>query len=181
MGALPALLGFSVPDAGQIRASGTLGGDLEGARQLWAGWLVGVLLIYGLLPRLLLAGFSLWRWRRGRAALKLDLNLPAYLVLRERLQPPSERLGISDAAPAQLHAPSAGAQLEGSAGAVLVAIELDGSRPWPPVCPRASPMPAFSTIARGADACSISSPVFHRRAWPSPAIPGARRIAAPWR
>jgi len=132
LGALPALLGFSVPDAGQIRASGTLGGDLEGARQLWAGWLVGVLLIYGLLPRLLLAGFSLWRWRRGRAALKLNLSLPAYRVLRERLQPPSERLGISDAAPAQLHAPSAGAQLDGSAGAVLVAIELDGSRPWPP-------------------------------------------------
>jgi len=132
LGALPALLGFSVPDAGQIRASGTLGGDLEGARQLWAGWLVGVLLIYGLLPRLPLAGFSLWRWRRGRAALKLDLNMPAYRLLRERLQPPSERLGISDAAPAQLHAPSAGAQLEGNAGAVLVAIELDGSRPWPP-------------------------------------------------
>ncbi|WP_313473315.1 DUF2868 domain-containing protein [Stutzerimonas kunmingensis] len=132
LGALPALLGFSVPDVEQIRASGALGGDLEGARQRWAGWLVGVLLIYGLLPRLLLAGFSLWRWRRGRAALKLDLNLPAYRLLRERLQPPSERLGISDAAPAQLHAPSAGAQLEGSAGAVLVAIELDGSRPWPP-------------------------------------------------
>ncbi|MBU2012219.1 MAG: DUF2868 domain-containing protein, partial [Gammaproteobacteria bacterium] len=103
LGALPALLGFSVPDAGQIRASGALGGDLEGARQLWAGWLVGVLLIYGVLPRLLLAGFSLWRWRRGRAALKLDLNLPAYRLLRERLQPPSERLGISDAAPALLH------------------------------------------------------------------------------
>ncbi|PKL94772.1 MAG: DUF2868 domain-containing protein, partial [Gammaproteobacteria bacterium HGW-Gammaproteobacteria-9] len=132
LGALPALLGFSVPDVEQIRASGALGGDLEGARQHWAGWLVGVLLIYGLLPRLLLAGFSLWRWRRGRAALKLDLSLPAYRLLRERLQPPSERLGISDAAPAQLHAPSAGAQLDGSAGAVLVAIELDGSHSWPP-------------------------------------------------
>ena len=136
LGALPALLGFSVPDIEQIRASGVLGGDLEGARQRWAGWLVGVLLIYGLLPRLLLAGFSLWRWRRGRAALKLDLSLPAYRLLRERLQPASERLGVTDAAPAQLHAPSAGAQLDGSAGAVLVAIELDGSRPWPPVLPK---------------------------------------------
>lgn len=136
LGALPALLGFGVPDAEQIRASGTLAGDLESARRQWAGWLVGVVLVYGLLPRLLLAALCLWRWRRGRAALAIDLEQPSYRLLRERLQPPSERLGIRDAAPAQLHAPSAGAQPEAGAGAVLVAIELDGSRPWPPPLPK---------------------------------------------
>ncbi|MCF6751576.1 DUF2868 domain-containing protein [Pseudomonas stutzeri] len=136
LGALPALLGFGVPDAEQIRASGTLAGDLESARRQWAGWLVGVVLVYGLLPRLLLAALCLWRWRRGRAALAIDLEQPGYRLLRERLQPPSERLGIRDAAPAQLHAPSAGAQPEAGAGAVLVAIELDGSRPWPPPLPK---------------------------------------------
>jgi len=136
LGALPALLGFGVPDVEQIRASGTLAGDLESARRQWAGWLVGVVLVYGLLPRLLLAALCLWRWRRGRAALAIDLEQPSYRLLRERLQPPSERLGIRDAAPAQLHAPSAGAQLEAGAGAVLVAIELDGSRPWPPPLPK---------------------------------------------
>jgi len=136
LGALPALLGFGVPDGEQIRASGTLAGDLESARRQWAGWLVGVVLVYGLLPRLLLAALCLWRWRRGRAALAIDLEQPSYRLLRERLQPPSERLGIRDAAPAQLHAPSAGAQLEAGAGAVLVAIELDGSRPWPPALPK---------------------------------------------
>ncbi|MEK0361330.1 DUF2868 domain-containing protein [Pseudomonas sp. CBC3] len=135
LGALPSLLGFSVPDIDQIRASGALSNDLENARQHWAGWLVGVVLIYGLLPRLLLALFCLWRWRRGRAQLRLDLQLPAYRLLRERLQPPSERLGVSDAAPNQLHAPSLGKQLNGSEGAVLVAIELDQSRPWPPKLP----------------------------------------------
>ena len=136
LGALPALLGFSVPDIDQIRASGALGSGADGARQSWAGWLVGVVLIYGLLPRLLLAVFCLWRWRHGRAQLCLDLQLPAYRLLRERLQPSSERLGISDAAPAQLHAPSAGPQLDGSEGAVLVAIELDQSHPWPPKLPK---------------------------------------------
>ncbi|MHA3885948.1 DUF2868 domain-containing protein [Stutzerimonas degradans] len=136
LGALPALLGFGVPDVEQIRASGTLAGDLESARRQWAGWLVGVVLAYGLLPRLLLAALCLWRWRRGRAALAIDLEQPSYRLLRERLQPPSERLGIRDAAPAQLHAPSAGAQPEAGAGAVLVAIELDGSRPWPPALPK---------------------------------------------
>ena len=136
LGALPALLGFGVPDAEQIRASGTLAGDLESARRQWAGWLVGVVLVYGLLPRLLLAALCLWRWHRGRAALAIDLEQPSYRLLRERLQPPSERLGIRDAAPAQLHAPSAGAQLDAGAGAVLVAVELDGSRAWPPPLPK---------------------------------------------
>ena len=136
LGALPALFGFSLPDLYQIRASGTLANDLESARQSWAGWLVGVVLIYGLLPRLLLTLFCLWRWRRGRASLQLDLQLPAYRLLRERLQPPSERLGISDTAPQQLYAPRAGAQLNGNEGAVLVAIELDQNRDWPPKLPR---------------------------------------------
>ena len=136
LGALPSLFGFGTPDIEQIRASGTLTNDFDSARQSWAGWLVGVVLIYGLLPRLLLMLFCLWRWRCGRSSLRLNLDLPAYRLLRERLQPPSERLGISDAAPQRLHAPSAGAQLNGSEGAVLVAIELEPNRPWPPRLPK---------------------------------------------
>ncbi len=77
--------------------------NIESARQAWAGWLVGVLLVYGLLPRLGLALLCLWRWRRGRATLRLDLNLPGYAQLRERLMPSGERLGVNDTAPAQLH------------------------------------------------------------------------------
>ncbi len=141
LGVLPSWLGFSVPDIDQIRASGALdssalAGSVDTAPQSWAGWLVGVVLVYGLLPRLLLALLCLWRWRRGRAQLRLDLQLPAYRLLRERLQPSAERLGINDAAPPQLHAPSAGAQLDGSEGAVLVGIELDQSHAWPPKLPK---------------------------------------------
>jgi len=135
LGALPALLGFSMPDIGQIRASGTLANDFDSARQSWAGWLVGVVLIYGLLPRLLLALFCLWRWRSGHSALCLDLQLPAYRLLRERLQPASERLGIQDAAPAHLHKPDSGIQPVEGEGAVLVAIELEPNRDWPPPLP----------------------------------------------
>lgn len=135
LGALPSLVGFSVPDIDQIRASGALGDGAYDARQRWAGWLVGVVLIYGLLPRLLLALFSYWRWQRGRAQLCLDLHLPAYRLLGERLQPPIEHLGISDPAPTQLPVTRAGAQLDGSEGAVLVAIELDQTQPWPPTLP----------------------------------------------
>lgn len=98
-------------------------------------WLVGVLLVYGILPRLILALLCLWRWKRGRAALSLDLNLPGYSQLRERLMPSSERLGVNDAAPEQLHHVTGGVSELESDGALLVAIELDDQRPWPPKLP----------------------------------------------
>ncbi|MHA6491990.1 DUF2868 domain-containing protein [Pseudomonas borbori] len=136
LGALPAMLGFSLPDTALIRASGDSALASEAARLSWAGWLTGVLLVYGLLPRLALALLCLWRWRQGSAALQLDTSLPGYAALRERLQPSSERLGIVDAAPAQLHQPSAEGHPSHSQGALLVAIELDPLRPWPPALPK---------------------------------------------
>ncbi|ROM81865.1 hypothetical protein BK652_15255 [Pseudomonas brassicacearum] len=134
LGTVPALLGFNVPTVEMIRASGDGALNLDSARQAWATWLVGVVLVYGVLPRLGLALLCLWRWRRDRADLALDLNLPGYAQLRERLMPSSERLGINDAAPAQLHQVQSPAGTVQSTGALLVAIELD-ERPWPPKLP----------------------------------------------
>ncbi|QBR29127.1 MULTISPECIES: DUF2868 domain-containing protein [Pseudomonas] len=136
LGALPALLGFNVPTVEMIRASGGAALDIESARQAWATWLVGVLVVYGVLPRLLLALLCFWRWSRGKAALTLDLNLPGYAQLRERLMPTSERLGINDAAPEQLHRVESSVSEHASDGALLVAIELDDQRPWPPALPK---------------------------------------------
>lgn len=68
--------------------------------------------------------------------MRLDLNLPGYAQLRERLMPTSERLGISDAAPDQLHRVESSVSELHSDGALLVAIELDGQRPWPPQLPK---------------------------------------------
>jgi hypothetical protein len=136
IGQLPALFGFTLPDAELIRASGDNPLNNEGARQLWAHWLVGVLIVYGLLPRLLLSLLCLWRWRQGTARLELDLSLPGYSLLRERLQPSSERLGVCDADPGQLYQPQAGHSELASEGAVLVAIELDPQRTWPPALPK---------------------------------------------
>ncbi|PTT32596.1 DUF2868 domain-containing protein [Pseudomonas sp. HMWF021] len=136
LGALPALLGFNVPTVEMIRASGAAALDIESARQAWATWLVGVLVVYGVLPRLLLAALCFWRWNRGKNALTLDLNLPGYAQLRERLMPTSERLGINDAAPQQLHRVESSVSEHASDGALLVAIELDDQRPWPPALPK---------------------------------------------
>ena len=135
LGTLPALLGFNVPTVEMIRASGDSALNIESARQAWAAWLVGVLLVYGLLPRLILALLCLWRWKRRRAALRLDLNLPGYAQLRERLMPSSERLGVNDVAPEHLHQVSGGVSELESDGALLVAIELDDQHPWPPKLP----------------------------------------------
>lgn len=136
LGYLPSLLGFNVPTEEMIRASGAGALDVESARQAWATWLVGVLVVYGVLPRLLLALFCLWRWNRGKAALRLDLNLPGYAQLRERLMPTSERLGVNDPEPAQLHLVESNVGELASEGALLVAIELDEQRPWPPALPK---------------------------------------------
>ena len=135
LGTLPALLGFSVPSEAMIRASGDSALVVESARQAWAAWLVGVLLVYGIVPRLILALVCFSLWKRGRAGLSLDLSLPGYGELRERLMPSSERLGVSDAAPESLPqiAPQHGSQ--DSEGALLVAIELDDDQPWPPALP----------------------------------------------
>jgi len=136
LGALPALLGFNVPTVDMIRASGDAALNIESARQAWATWLVGVLVVYGVLPRLLLALFCFWRWNSGKAALRLDLNLPGYAQLRERLMPTSERLGITDPEPAQLHRVESTVGEHASDGALLVAIELDDQHSWPPTLPK---------------------------------------------
>jgi hypothetical protein len=133
---LPSLLGFNVPTVEMIRASGDGALDIESARQAWATWLVGVLVVYGVLPRLLLTLLCFWRWNSGKAALRLDLNLPGYAQLRERLMPTSERLGVNDPEPAQLHRVESSVGELVSEGALLVAIELDEQRPWPPALPK---------------------------------------------
>lgn len=134
LGTPAAWLGFAVPDSELIQHSGMQALANEQARQIWASWLLGMLLVYGILPRLLCSLICEWRWRRGLHRLQLDANDPVWQPLHERIQPSSERLGIVDAAPEQLHSTSAGSRSTGQA-AVLVAIELDDSISWPPELP----------------------------------------------
>ncbi len=126
-----AWIGFSVPDSGLIQRSGLQALEGEQARHIWASWLLGMLLIYGILPRLICSLFCEWRWRRGIKHLQLNADDPVWQPLHERVQPSSERLGVVDAAPAVLPSTTAGSQLTGHA-AVLLAIELDDSISWPP-------------------------------------------------
>ena len=136
LGALPNWLGFSVPTVEMILVStdSSLYNN-ELVRQSWAIWLVGVVLIYGVIPRLLLYVFCRWRWKTGRDTLQLDLTLPGYSQLREPLMPSSERLGVNDSAPEQLHHVQAGQSALQTDGALIVGLELDDQQPWPPALP----------------------------------------------
>ncbi|MFZ5536696.1 MAG: DUF2868 domain-containing protein [Pseudomonadota bacterium] len=133
LGWLPAKLGFAIPDAGMVRASGEGLPQMEAARLAWSSWLVGCVVAYGLLPRLLLWAGCQLLWMRGRSRLRLDLNLPGYAALRARLLPASERIGVVDQAPSSLpraHIQAHAAQ-RGKAH-LLVGLELAADIIWPP-------------------------------------------------
>lgn len=133
LGWLPAKLGFAIPDADMVRASGEGLPQMEAARRAWSSWLVGCVVAYGILPRLLLWAGCQFLWMRGRSRLRLDLNLPGYAALRVRLLPASERIGVVDQAPSSL--PRARIQTHAAHRGhahLLVGLELGGDIAWPP-------------------------------------------------
>ncbi|AVR90055.1 DUF2868 domain-containing protein [Thauera aromatica] len=151
VGALPALLGFPVPDAAMVTASGEAPLLDEAGRRAWAGWLVGAMVVYGVLPRLLLALCCAGLWRRGLGRLRLDLSRPGYARLRAVLMPGSARIGVSDPAPAVLPCPPRPASPAGhGAAAVAVAIELGDDLAWPPAVAEGAEAGAGGTRGRGA-------------------------------
>src|SRR5690606_25800243 len=82
LGALPGSLGFPVPDAATVMASGDAPMLAEAGRRAWAGWLVGAMVAYGVLPRLALALLCFGLWRRGAARIRLDPSHAGYARLR---------------------------------------------------------------------------------------------------
>jgi hypothetical protein len=161
-GWLPELLGFAVPDADGVRSSGVANGMLsasaEGAalnqsediRRAWSSWLLGSLLVYGILPRLLLA---LWCSQRLLSKLKRVRlqDLPAYSILAARLRPVSEAAGIRDQQPESLYRSQIGSSSKpGTRTAVIIGLELQEN------------LEIDQTNAAAADALLIIQPVDSR-------------------
>ncbi|MCH7847323.1 MAG: DUF2868 domain-containing protein [Planctomycetes bacterium] len=95
----PQAAGFPTPSAQQIieaRWPITDRAAAEQAQGAWSGLLIGSVIVYGLLPRLLLLGLCLQRRRRAQARWRLDTSQPGYLRLQARLMPSSASLGIVD-------------------------------------------------------------------------------------
>ncbi|SIR31444.1 Protein of unknown function [Pseudacidovorax sp. RU35E] len=131
---LPGRLGFPVPDAALVRAAGDPASTPGPAGQaVLAWWLVGCVLVYGLLPRLLCATACVAVWALRRHRLQPDFALPYYRQLQARLDALAPAR-VVDAEHAQGQAGSLPQPASDAHGApVLLAFELPPERPWPPV------------------------------------------------
>ncbi len=95
----PTMFGFPTPDPQQIIDSHwpDVGSFTPNAREAWSGLLIGSIVIYGLLPRILLLLFCYGMRQRASVRFRLDTALPAYARLQTRLTPVSEVIGVVDA------------------------------------------------------------------------------------
>ncbi len=139
LAALPRLVGFSTPTADDIRASRWTGQGTPPRRvsRAWAELLVASLILYGLVPRLLL--FALCWFKRSRAIrnFRLDLDLPEYQQLRERIMPSvrGKRIVDGDEEPVGDEGPGldAPAVIEFDGPVALVGLEIEiPADGWPP-------------------------------------------------
>lgn len=81
-GWIPAQLGFAVPDAATVAALSN--GDT--VRKAWSAWLLGSIVIYGLVPRILLFIVALRISRNALARLRLDVSKAYYVALLQRIR-----------------------------------------------------------------------------------------------
>jgi hypothetical protein len=132
---VPQWFGFTVPDHEIVRASSSVSQqNPEISRRLWSGWLLGCLLIYGVLPRALLAllcGLILKRHSR----LEPDLSSPYYSAVLSRM--PSFALQEDGKQPLESILKKGLDRNDNendpwNTEHLLIAIELDPTDDWPP-------------------------------------------------
>lgn len=134
VGWLPQQLGFAMPEMAVIAQSD--GSTLlpMSAQVQWSQWLLGCLVVYGMLPRLmalLVCIFMLWRAQRRRPELGA---LPGITELKPRLQPQTEYVGV-DAIAGEDQVPQAQVVQERPAllaPTAVIGIELSSDQVWPP-------------------------------------------------
>lgn len=130
------LIGLKMPDGGQILDS-RMGGSMQNpeTRAAWAQFLIGVLLFYGLLPRLIVLAFSTAMLRWSERSFRLDLYLPYYIELRQRLMTRKAVSKVIDADPQAGMRPVEIVQPRETyllpSGAHVIGIELDDQVCWP--------------------------------------------------
>ncbi|PTN11721.1 DUF2868 domain-containing protein [Nitrosomonas aestuarii] len=129
-------IGLEIPDSQQIAASRMDTGRQDAAtRGAWARFLIGVLLVYGLLPRILLLAVSTLMLSWSEHRFKLDLYLPYFIDLRQRLMARKVNPKIIDADPLAGEQPAEVAHHPVNhtipINAHALGIELDGQINWP--------------------------------------------------
>lgn len=154
LGKATGLLGLPAPDAAVIRASHDAAALPADAHAQWSRWLLGAVLVYGLLPRIPALLFCLLRLQHGLSRLSPAWQLPGWASLETRLQyrapPPVIDAPAPDQDPvrmlADVHAAPSPRLTLAPDSRILAGLELPDDLPWPP-----SPMPANVTDAGIAD------------------------------
>jgi hypothetical protein len=137
------VLGFATPSAELVQQTrvGSLQSDVTQAltvenRYQWAQFLLGSLLCFGIVPRMLLWSWSAIMCRRVHNLFTLDFYLPYYISLRQRLMPLASHGEIIDAdtsppliSETQIKTPVAHALPDRTQ---WVAVELGDNIRWPP-------------------------------------------------
>lgn len=133
IGWLPAHLGFPMPDAATIRASDGTQALPASAQVQWSLWLIGIVVVYGILPRLVAGALCVAATVRALRGVHIDPTLAGFSTLRDRLEPPALSTGI-DRPVDPLHEPRVHApSLDGLGGQpVLLGLELPPDLSWPP-------------------------------------------------
>lgn len=132
------VLGFSTPTIEQIQQT-RIGAEqilTVEHRSHWAQFLLGALLCFGILPRLLLLVWSILMHRNAQRRFKLDHYLPYYIHLRQQLMPLATHGQIIDADQSPPVAAKKTVNKVGQhtlpEGAKWVAVETDQNIKWPP-------------------------------------------------
>lgn len=87
VGVVPHWFGFAIPDSETVRASGHLSRNSVQAQALWASWLTGALVCYGVIPRALLLLASLAMVARAWPRTQPQLMSPYYQALLAKMRP----------------------------------------------------------------------------------------------
>lgn len=130
-------IGLVVPDGQQIAAS-RIGAGVQDSiiRSAWAEFLVGALIVYGLLPRLILMLLAFSMLKLSEYRYKLDLYLPYYVTLRQSLIAKEFVTSVIDCDPGMTkESPEPITRAKHSrrfpANALVIGIELDSHAIWP--------------------------------------------------
>jgi hypothetical protein len=130
---IPQWLGFAVPDHEMVRASNSVSQqNAELSRRLWSGLLLGCLLIYGVLPRVLLGLLSVLILKR-HSRLEPDLTSPYYSAVLSRMS--SFDVQTDTKQPLESILKKGLDRNENdpwNSEHLLIAIELDPTDEWPP-------------------------------------------------
>ncbi len=137
------LLGFVTPSTEMIQQTrvGSLATDAIQTstiayRYHWAQFLLGALLCFGIVPRILLWGWSMMMGRYARKHFAPDYYLPYYINLRQQLMPLASHGEIVDAdiSPQVISKPRIDTPTahDLSAETQWVAVELSDNIHWPP-------------------------------------------------